>query len=192
MILARLFFEFFKIGLFAIGGGLATFPFLERLSAVTGWFTPRELINMIAISEATPGPLGINMATYVGYTTAGIPGAVVATLGIVTPSLAIVLAVGRLIKTFTNSRTVQAMFYGIRPAAVGLVAAAGYGVLRMTLLNIDLFSASGRIVDLFAWKHIALGIFIFGVLQNKKRKVHPVLMIAIAAVAGIVFRFGGA
>ena len=83
--------EFFKTGLFAVGGGLATLPFLSRMGEIYGWFTKEELANMIAVSESTPGPIGVNMATYVGFSTAGVPGAVVATLGLITPSVIIIL-----------------------------------------------------------------------------------------------------
>ena len=91
MILLRLYFEFFKTGLFAVGGGLATIPFLRDISAATGWFTDTDLTTMIAVSESTPGPIGVNMATYVGFQTAGVPGSVIATLGLITPSIIIIL-----------------------------------------------------------------------------------------------------
>jgi len=192
MIFLQLFYEFFKIGLFAVGGGLATLPFLGHLSDATGWFTRQQLIDMIAISEATPGPIGINMATFVGYITAGVPGAVVATLGVIVPSLIIVLIVARFLEAFADNRTVKSVFYGIRPASLAMITASGYDVLRNTLLNIEKFSASGKALDLFQWKNLALGVIIFYVLQNKKWKVHPVLMIAASAVIGLVFQLGGA
>ena len=93
MIYLQLFWEFFKTGLFAIGGGMATVPFLFDISARTGWFTASELANMIAVSESTPGPIGINMATYVGFETAGILGSVIATLGLVIPSIIIIVII---------------------------------------------------------------------------------------------------
>ena len=110
MILLRLFFEFFKTGLFAIGGGLSTLPFLREMSETTGWFTQTELLDMVAVSESTPGPIGVNMATYVGFTTAGIPGAVIATLGLITPSVIIVLIVAGFLKRFKDSKVVAAVF----------------------------------------------------------------------------------
>lgn len=187
MICLQLFYEFFKIGLFAIGGGLATLPFLDKLSQATHWFTQAQLTDMIAISESTPGPIGINMATYVGYTTAGIPGAVVATLAEVLPSIIIVLIVVRFLRSFSENRTVKAVFYGLRPASVGLITAAGYTVLKLALLNEAAFQQTGSLLSLFRWESIALGAVLFLIIQ--KWKPHPVVSIAIAAAAGIVFGY---
>ena len=122
MIFIRLFYEFFKAGLFAIGGGMATLPFLYNISDKTGWFTYGQLADMVAISESTPGPIGVNMATYVGFTTAGIPGAVVATVGLITPSIIIILIIAGFLKSFKDSKYVQNAFYGLRPASTGLIA----------------------------------------------------------------------
>ena len=114
MIYLQLFYEFFKAGLFAIGGGMATLPFLYDISDTTGWFTYGQLADMVAISESTPGPIGVNMATYVGFTTAGISGAVVATIGLITPSIIIILIIAGFLKAFKDSKYVQSAFY--RPA----------------------------------------------------------------------------
>ena len=122
------FWEVFKTGLFSGSGGLATLPFLQNMAVSTGWFTTAQLADMIAVSESTPGPLGINTATYVGFTTAGVPGAVVATLGLVSPSIIIILVVAAFLKAFRDSRTVQDVFYGLRPASMGLIAASGLSV----------------------------------------------------------------
>ena len=137
MILLRLFWEFFKTGLFAVGGGMATLPFLYDMSARTGWFTQARLADMIAVSESTPGPIGVNMATYVGFETAGIPGAVVATLGLICPSIIIIILIARVMKQFRESKTVDAVFYGLRPCSIALIAAAGLLVARVTFLNQD-------------------------------------------------------
>ena len=110
MIYLQLFYEFFKTGLFAVGGGLATLPFLYDMSAKTGWFTEADLTNMIAVSESTPGPLGVNMATYVGYITAKVPGALAATLGLVTPSILVILLIACFLKSFRNNRYVESAF----------------------------------------------------------------------------------
>ena len=130
MIYLRLFLEFFRTGLFAVGGGLATIPFLYHISDSTGWFTHGQLADMIAVSESTPGPMGVNMATYVGYTVGGVPGAVIATLGLITPSILVILIVARFLAKFRTNRTVDAVFYGLRPASCGLIAAAGLSVVR--------------------------------------------------------------
>lgn len=110
MIYLQLFFEFFKAGLFAIGGGMATLPFLYDISDKTGWFTYGQLADMVAISESTPGPIGVNMATYVGFTTAGIPGSVIATLGLITPSIIIILIIAGFLKAFKDNNTSSTLF----------------------------------------------------------------------------------
>lgn len=116
MILLHLFLEFFKTGLFAIGGGMATVPFLYSMSDKTGWFTHAQLADMIAVGESTPGPIGVNMATYVGYTTAGVPGAIIATVGLVVPSVIIILLIAKVLQQFRQNKYVDAAFYGLRPA----------------------------------------------------------------------------
>ena len=124
MILLRLYFEFAKVGLFAVGGGLATIPFLQNMGANTGWFTSTDLTTMIAVSESTPGPMGVNMATYVGFETAGLPGAVIATLGLITPSIIIIMIIAGFLQKFRQSKTVDAIFQGLRPASTALISAS--------------------------------------------------------------------
>ena len=143
MIYLQLFFEFFKAGLFAIGGGMATLPFLYDISDKTGWFTYGQLADMVAISESTPGPIGVNMATYVGFTTAGIPGSVIATLGLITPSIIIILIIAGFLKAFKDNKYVQHAFYGLRPASTGLIAAAGFSVFALIMFHKDAYAASG-------------------------------------------------
>jgi chromate transporter len=190
MLLLKLYYEFFKVGLFSIGGGLATLPFLKEMATRTGWFTVEQLYDMLAVSESTPGPIGVNMATYVGFTTAGVAGSVVATLGLVTPSVIVILLVALFLKKFKESKTVKYAFYGLRPASMGLIAAAGLGVILISLFNVDLFKQSGVLSDLFNVKSIILALVLFGLSQGFK-KIHPVVWIGIAAVVGIVFRFAG-
>lgn len=173
MIYLQLFFEFFKAGLFAIGGGLATIPFLTDIGQRTGWFTSGELANMIAISESTPGPMGVNMATYVGFHTGGIAGGVIATLGLVCPSILVILVIAGFLKKFRESRGVDAVFYGIRPASTALIAAALAEVCSIALLNLSAFQTGGA-AALFQWKGIALAVVIFVCLQVKPlKKLHP-------------------
>lgn len=135
MMLLRLFWEFFKIGLFAVGGGMATIPFLYDLSDRTGWFTHTQLADMIAISESTPGPIGVNMATYVGYEMDGILGSVFTTLGFVAPSIIIIIVVSVFLQRFRNNRYVESAFYGLRPASSGLIASAALSVTTVALLT---------------------------------------------------------
>lgn len=156
MILLRLFFEFFKTGLFSVGGGMATLPFLYSMSDSTGWFTHAQLADMIAVSESTPGPIGVNMASYVGFTTAGIPGALVATVGLVTPSVIIILIIAKILAAFRQNKYVDAAFYGLRPCSLGLIAAAGLLVVKIALFDFELFAQSGNLLDLFKLKSILL------------------------------------
>ena len=141
MIYLRLFWEFFKTGLFAVGGGLATLPFIYDISDRMGWFTYQQIADMIAVSESTPGPIGVNTATYVGYITGGLPGAIVATLGLVTPAIIIILIIASCLKKFRENRFVDHAFYGLRPASAGLIAAAGFSVVMLALVREDAFKA---------------------------------------------------
>ena len=191
MIYLRLFFEFFKTGLFAVGGGMATLPFLYDISTRTGWFTHEMLADMIAVSESTPGPIGVNMATYVGYVTAGIPGAVTATLGLVTPSVVIILLIARALRAFRENPLVEAGFYGLRPCSVGLIAAAGLLVVKLALFNPALYAESGKLLDLFNWKAILLAAVLLVCTRyvKKLKGLHPIVFILASAVVGIVFSF---
>ena len=191
MILLRLFWEFFKTGLFAVGGGMATLPFLYDMSARTGWFTQARLADMIAVSESTPGPIGVNMATYVGFETAGIPGAVVATLGLICPSIIIILLIARVLKQFRESKTVDAIFYGLRPCSIALIAAAGLLVARVTFLNQDALAAGFNPAELLRWKELLLAAVLLVLTRfvQPLKKLHPVVFIALSAAVGILFAF---
>ena len=186
MIYLKLFYEFFKTGLFAVGGGLATLPFLSDMADRTGWFTQAQLADMLAVSESTPGPVGVNMATYVGFETAGVLGAVVATLGLVTPSVIVILIVASFLKAFRSNKFVDAAFYGLRPASTAMVASAGIGVVLLSLVDT---SASG--LTLFRWKELALAVVILVLTRwvPVTKKLHPIVFIGAAAVVGVVFHF---
>ena len=186
MIYLQLFYEFFKTGLFAVGGGLATLPFLEDISERTGWFTRAQLADMLAVSESTPGPIGVNMATYVGFETAGILGSLCATFGLVLPSLTIILLVVKVLEKFRTNRYVEAAFYGLRPASVAMVASAGLGVAAMALLDLG---AAGLAV--FRWKELALAAVILVLTRfvPKVKNFHPIVFIALSAAVGIAFGF---
>lgn len=195
MIYLRLFFEFFKVGLFSVGGGLATIPFLSDMGARTGWFTAGNLANMIAISESTPGPMGVNMATYVGFHTSGVLGGTVATLGLICPAIIVIAIIAGFLKKFRESRAVDAVFYGLRPASTALIAAALAQVCSIALMFHETAGpemAPGSVVpktQLFYWPAIALACVVFICLQLKPlKKVHPIVFIALSAVAGIVFK----
>ena len=191
MIYLQLFWEFFKTGLFAVGGGMATLPFLTDMADKTGWFTPAQLADMVAVSESTPGPIGVNMATYVGFTTAGVGGSVIATLGLITPSIAVILVIAAFLRAFRQNKYVDRVFYGIRPASTAMIAAAGVAVMELCLLNIDAFKLSGVLADLISVKGILLFAAVW-VLTNAVKKTknwHPIVFIALSAVIGIVFKF---
>lgn len=194
----RLFFEFFKTGLFAVGGGMATLPFLKIMGESTGWFTQTDLMNMLAVSESTPGPVGINMATYVGFTTAGLTGSIVATIGEVTPSIVIILIVAAMLAKFRDSKYVANAFYGLRPASTGLIGAAGAGVVLQVFAGIS--SSSGDSIftkysggGAISIKAVILAavIFVLSRYVKQTKNLHPIVFIAISAVAGVVFKFAG-
>ena len=193
MIYLRLFFEFFKTGLFAVGGGMATLPFLYDMADKTHWFTSAQLADMIAVSESTPGPIGVNMATYVGFTTAGFWGGLIATLALVTPSIIVIVIISYFLKSFRENKYVDAAFYGLRPASTGLIAAAGMTVVSITLLQMDLFKDSGNILNLFNWKSLLLAVIIYVLTNHIKqtKKLHPVFFIVGSAIVGMLFGFAG-
>ena len=187
MIYLQLFWEFLKIGLFAVGGGMATLPFLQDLAEKTGWYSQSLITDMIAISESTPGPIGINMATYVGGKVAGFLGGVVAAMGEILPAIVIVVTVSRYLEKFRGSKLVDAAFYGLRPAATGLIAAAGISVVQVAMFHFDLYRQTGVLMDAFDLKKIVFFVVAFAAI--KKFKLHPVVYIACAAVVGILLSF---
>ncbi|MBR6071303.1 MAG: chromate transporter [Acholeplasmatales bacterium] len=217
-IMFRLYGEFFRVGISAFGGGLATIPFLKELGTTSGWFTQTDLANMIAVSESTPGAMGINMSTYVGYTVIqnefgnyfiSFLGSMISTLGLVSPSIIVIFIVSLFLNKFKDNKYVKWVFYGLRAASIGLIIAALYSIVEISLFNIYLdsagkslsafkvafdnrgdgnfFSQVANFFDgVFNWKHLALGLgFVIGVFKFKK---HPIIYIVIAAVLGILLR----
>lgn len=183
MIYIRLFFEFCKVGLFAVGGGLATIPFLSDLGSRTGWFTAGQLADMIAVSESTPGPIGINMATYAGYTAAGVPGGIISTLGLVFPSLVIILIIAGFLNRFRESRIVDAVFYGLRAASVALITAALLQVAEIAMMNHTMADGTSQ---LFYWPAVFLAAVVFICFSyTPLKKVHPIFFITFSAAVGI-------
>ena len=191
MIYLSLFWEFFKTGLFSVGGGMATLPFLYKMAENKGWFTTEQLADMVAVSESTPGPIGVNMATYVGYLTGGIPGSVIATIGLVTPSVIIILLIARVLEKFRSNKTVDAAFYGLRPCSVGLIGAAGLLVVKIALFHFDSYAETGRMTDLLNLKALALAAVLLILTRGVKavKKLHPVFFILASAAVGILFKF---
>ncbi len=193
MIFLRLFFEFFKTGLFSIGGGLATIPFLQDMGEATGWFTNQELTTMIAVSESTPGPMGVNMATYVGYhhgagPAGGILGAVIATLGLVAPSIIVILIIARFLQKFRHSRTVERRLPGAAPR---LHRADRGGRTERSVLR--LFRAAQRVLHRHHRRGVEGGCPGCGGIRGHEvvapEELHPICFILSAAVIGVVFQF---
>lgn len=182
MILLRLFYEFFKTGLFSVGGGMATIPFLQHMGETTGWFTNQDLTTMIAVSESTPGPLGVNMATYVGYQTAGVPGALVATLGVITPGAILILIIAGFLQKFRSNRSVEAVFAGLRPASTALIAAAGLSVAYSVFTASDALSPNS--FPAIQWTAVVLTLAMFAAMKwTPLKKLHPIAFIAAGAAA---------
>lgn len=184
MVYLLLFYEFFKIGLFAVGGGPATLPYLMDLTEHHDWFTMADLSNMVAVSESTPGPLGLNMATYAGFQAGGLPGGLVASLGLVTPSVIVIILVAKFLKNFSENKYVKGAFYGIRPAVTALIAVAIVGLFQIALW----LEVEGNSV--FQVKTAVLAVIVFPLMQIKKlKKLHPACWLAAGAVIGIVLKF---
>lgn len=198
MIFLRLFYEYFKTGLFSVGGGMATVPFLQNMSVKTGWYTSAQLADMIAVGESTPGPIGVNMATYVGYTVGhaqggaltGVLGAVTATLGLVTPSVIVVLIIAMFLAKFRDSEYVEGAFYSLRPTSVALIASAGVSIVLISFFGCDTIYdiANGPVVDI---GKIILAVFLFIATRYipRVKKWHPIVFIIFSAVVGIIFKF---
>ena len=189
MIYLQLFWEFFKAGLFTVGGGLASLPFLYEISDKTGWYSYAQLADMIAISESTPGPIGINMATYVGFTSAGAFGSVIASIGFIIPPLIIASIVSRFLKKFNENKLVKGAFYGLRAVSVALVCSALVSVIEISLINVPLFSERKNFFDLISIPGIVLAAVCWFIL--KKKNPHPVVILGMSAVAGILLGFVG-
>lgn len=181
MIYLTLFLEFFKVGLFTIGGGLASLPFLYELAEKYTWITKSMIADMIAISQSTPGPIGINMATYVGFKSGGILGGIVATFAIVLPSFIIIIIIANFLNKFKNSKLVDSAFKGLRPVVTGLIAVAWFEIIKISIINVNnLFDV---VINLKA-----LIVFLAIFLLTKKFDKHPIVFIGIGALVGIIFK----
>ena len=184
MIYLSLFYEFFKAGLFAVGGGLATIPFMKEIALKTGWFTLSQLTDMIAVSESTPGPMGVNCATYVGYETAGLLGGIIATLGLIAPSIIIIIIISKILEKFRNNKFVDAAFFGLRAASVALIAEAGVSVAELTFII-----PGSTVLEMINYKSIILAFVILYFTRwcEPRKKLHPIVFIGFAALCGIIF-----
>ena len=177
MIFLDLFWTFFRIGLFTFGGGYAMLPLIQSEVLAHQWMETEDIVNFIAVSESTPGPFAINISTYVGRVTAGIGGAFCATLGVVLPSFLVILIVAKYYQQFQHSRLVKGAMTGLRPAVIGLIAAA-----LLTMGKAVFYPAAG-----IRWPSLAVSACIFiGASVLAFRKKHPILIIALSAAAGII------
>jgi chromate transporter len=179
MSLLLLYAEFFKIGLFSVGGGLATLPFLYDLAARYDWLKLEDIGNFLAIAQCSPGAIGVNTCAQTGYLAGGIPGAIIAPLALVSPAIIVILIAARIFAAFKGNTSVQAVFGGLRPAAVGLISAAGFGVIASSLYS----SASGGIwYESLRWKEMIIFAVIFVLIRRFKK--HPILYIAAGGITG--------
>ncbi len=188
MIYLELFWEFFKIGLFSIGGGQATIPFLEALTVTKGWYSATDLSRFIAISESTPGAIGVNMATFAGFLGSGDPlGALVATLGLITPSIIIIIVISMSLAKFQANKNVGYVFYGLRPASTALITAALFTLIKSAnIIELDKFFDTHTVIDIFNIKNCLIAIVLGSIIF--KHKAHPIFYIAVAALIGIFLK----
>lgn len=181
------FWEYFQTGLFAVGGGLATIPFLEDMAGRhPDWFTLEELRNFVAVSESTPGPIGINIATYAGYKIAGPLGSVVCVFALVLPAFLIMVIVAKMLQKFKNSSLVNNAFYGIRPATTALILSAVLSTFTEVLIDMDAVSSIGSLFTAIEVRNVILFAVILAASLIFK-KLHPVVFIAAGAAVGVIF-----
>ncbi len=172
-----MFLEFFKTGLFAVGGGLATIPFLMDMSDKYHWFSQSELANMIAVAESTPGPIGVNTATYAGVTTYGITGGIIATLGLVIPSYIVIVIISKILEKFRENKLTQNLFYGLRPTVAGLISVAAYALLQTTVFPEFVINIKALVM-----------LLVFTLLVLSYKKLNPIIVIVLGAIIGILFQ----
>ena len=184
--------EFMKTGLFAVGGGLATIPFLYEIAAKYSWFTNKDILNFIAVAESTPGPVGVNMATYAGFASYGWYGGILSTLSLVFPSVVIILIVAKALDTFQTNKFVLGGFRLLRPASTALISAAGLNVLLVVFFDVekitfDMMGSLGSVFTHFNWLALLVFAGLFTAIHFLK-KVHPLFFILAAAGLGILLK----
>ena len=182
MIYLTLFLTFFKIGAFTFGGGYAMLPLIQEQVQAHGWLTEEQLINFVAVSESTPGPFAVNVSTYVGMETGGVFGAFCATFGVVLPSFIIILLVAHAYEKFQKNRLVQGVMSGLKPAVVGLILAAILSAADTVLKPADM----AALATVQFWGPVCI---FMATLAMAVRKVHPIAIIVLSALAGIGLGF---
>lgn len=187
MIYWELFYAFFKIGLFTVGGGYASLPLIENeVVHSQGWLTIQEYMDIVTISQITPGPIAINSATFVGTKVAGILGAVIATVGTVAPSIIIALILAKVYYKYRNVTVMQGVLMGLRPAVVALIGSAG-----ASLMVTALFQSGGLNLLGFDINIVALLVMVLAVIALRKFKVDSILVIFLCGLAGLALSFVG-
>jgi chromate transporter len=174
----QIFVEFFKTGLFAVGGGLATIPFLRIIIDKYG-LMPNGLTDMFAIAQSLPGALGVNFSVYAGYAARGVPGAVLAGISLVFPSVAVVAIIARFMEKFRGSRFSESAFYGMRAASAGMLSAAFAGVIAELMFDFAAFAFNVKNCVMFT-------AFLVLIIVTQKKKIHPILFIIAGAIVGAI------
>ena len=188
MIYLKLLWIFFKIGLFTIGGGYAMIPMIQSEVISAGWITEEDLIDFIAISESTPGPFAINVATFVGFSQGGLFGAVCSTLGVILPSLIIIIIISKIIAKFLNNKYVNYALQGVRPVVVGLILSVAFSLIYSGITNISSVTDLFNEFDISNVSYASLIIMIICFTLSRFKKLNkPILLILISAVLGIIF-----
>ena len=187
--LLELFFIFFYVGLFTIGGGLVAITLMEETIVARGLISPEQFYNMVAISESTPGPVGVNIATYIGYELYGVFGAIVTSFGEILPSLICIMIIAQFLKSFQQKPIVKSVFYFLRPASTGLIFVAAIQVFVIALMNIpsdfSVLKTFNGWKNLFDWQ--SLYFYVIAVFMLFKVKLHPVVLLVFGALFGILF-----
>lgn len=173
-----LFWEFFKMGLFSFGGGMATIPFLYQIAEKYAWFSKDIIMDMIAIAESTPGPIGVNMATYAGYKAAGLTGAVVATFSLVIPSLILVVLVAKVLEKFKENKYLKSVIEGLQPAVIGLIIAVFLDILKEGLFT-------ENVISIHNLDFRFISVFLFFLLLLTKKDVNMIIYFILAGVVGM-------
>lgn len=178
--LLLVYFNFIKIGLFTIGGGLAALALLQDFVLSNGWLTINQFADMIAVSQSTPGPIGINMSTYIGFSQYGVLGGVIATLGMVTPSWIIIILIARFIGDFSSNRIVQSIFVGLRPVVLGIIFSAAWSIALLSIFN----NGADNLIGFINFK--ALIMFVCLVVFTRLVKLSPIFYVIIGGLVGIL------
>lgn len=182
----RLFLSFFKIGLFSFGGGYAMIPLIQSENAMYKWISSSDLIDIIAISEMTPGPVAVNSATFIGYNAGGILGGLIATIGVALPSLLLILIVANVFFKFNNHPLKTMAFYGIRPVIAGLIISAALVVGQTAFLKNGVNLNEANILQLISLQNVF--IFVLSLFLLLKTKINPVMIILISGILGVLFK----